>query len=293
MPNASAGEDPLDQGAAAGLQGGAVEVRGLRRRVDQRGQQQQRAEAGGAVGGGQDRLLGLREACLRLVVRGVVVGLQARREQRLHPVGDVHGQVEVEVAAAEHAAQRGGAGDPVRVLLGQQLGDEAAERLAPDVRAVGLADLLDEEVMQLLAGGDTVGDGPAVAGVGRAGQRVTLGQQRGRDRVGRRVLGVGLHRREVRRRRLGRAVAVGEQQQRAVPGAWHLDLVLGAAEGAGARDLAAAGERDRGRGGPDRVLPGPRRRLRPACRHQHHHRGGTRHRPPHPPDHRRSLAEPR
>ena len=55
----------------------------------------------------------------------------------------------------------------------------------------------------------------------------------------------------------------------------HLDLVLGAGERAGAGDLVAAGERDGGRGGPDRVLPAPRRRLRATRRHQHHHRGGT------------------
>jgi hypothetical protein len=56
------GEDALDQRAAAGLQGSSRRSRGLRRRVHQRGQQQQLAQSGGAVRWRPGPPSGLREA---------------------------------------------------------------------------------------------------------------------------------------------------------------------------------------------------------------------------------------
>ena len=263
-PEAQGDQGRLGRGLDLAVEGAAVLGLGLQLRVREQGQ-------GEDVGllllrrrGVEDLARGGHELLARGVGRLVAGELEVRIDQLADPVLHVHGEVEVRHDAAEDPAQRCRAADPVGVRLRGLHRDQPAEAVTPRVDPLGLAHGLGEELVQVGVGLHPVGDRPAVARPARPGQRVALAQQvagQGHPAVAvpGRGLGLGRHRRVVRRHRDRAAVPVGVQQQRAVPRLGQQDPVLGPVDLALAR-LAAVGEGDRGGLGERSRGAGRRRR---------------------------------
>ena len=100
------------------------------------------------------------------------------------------------------------------MLLGERNRDQPAHRIAPGNRAPRLAPVLDERVEDFELVGGRLGQRPALAGVGRRGERIALRQQDVAQATW------CSFRQLVRR---ASAVAAPVQQQRAVPGVGQVD----------------------------------------------------------------------
>ena len=165
------------------LLGGVVVGGGFgRRRVEPAGGVAQRRDQGEAGPALRGRLgLGSRDLGGLQVGRGVgdVDDLDRGVDQLLERELRVERGVPGGHAAGQHAAHGQRGVEPVRVVLDQPGGDDAAQRVPPGDRRLGLAVEAAEGVQRVDLVGQRVRDGPAGAGVGRARERVAVAEHPG------------------------------------------------------------------------------------------------------------------
>ena len=98
-------------------------------------------------------------------------------DQLLNAICDVQGYTDVRDESRHDTAQGCGSVNPLRMALRESLRDKSTHRITPHVHALGRADLLGKECVELLAGEDTILDRPSVLGVRGSGQCVPTLQQ--------------------------------------------------------------------------------------------------------------------